>query len=170
MAALYGILYLVWLLFWGINFGILLAVNQGRPQRQMWRMVLWLLGLHLLVFVPTVILVARSEIYYDLSQWLSATLPWAKCPQPGYQDERVFNRAAAMLLSTSSWLYQWPFVGLWLIWQHMSLPRQTPAQQARSQAHQRGILAGAGLLTFVGGLFALGLLLHGFRCGVGGVG
>jgi hypothetical protein len=162
MAVLYGILYLLWMGGWliGLSFKILTtqehATLQGGRPRRVWQQARIFLGVHLLLFVPTLLLVGRSEFYYGLSDWLAAVLPWSRCSSSdtSYLDQRVFNRAAAMLLSTSSWLYQWLVLGFWLVFNP-------------NGRHRQGVLWGAGITTIAGGLFALWLLLFGFRCGVG---
>jgi hypothetical protein len=153
MAIFYLFWYLLWMLFWGITLGIL-SRRKAFGQPQIWRSALGFWGLHLALLVPATLIVLRSEIFYDLSAGLSRWLLTA-C---NTVDMRVTNRAAAMLLSTGSWLYQWVGIGLWL------LGRPVLVSKHPSAGVPKATLLGAGLSTLLGGLFALGVLWHGFRC------
>jgi hypothetical protein len=163
MAVVYGLVYWVWMLLWVAGLVSVIRLSRHQAHHNIWKQALRFLSINLLLFLPTTLAVAKSEIFYGVSDWLTSILPQAQCSE-GAWDKRIYNRAAAMLLSTSSWLYQWLFISLWVAYDRYQHRGESSTQKSLSRLHRRDVLWGAGVITLVGGLFAIWLLWHGFQC------
>jgi hypothetical protein len=166
MALVYSLIYCGWMLLWVAGLVSIIRFSRNQNHHNIWKQTLRFLGINLLLFIPATLVVVKSEIFYGVSDWLERILPHAQCCA-GAWDKRVYNRAAAVFLSTSSWLYQWLFISLWMTYNHYQNRREASTQKQLSRLRKRDMLRGAGVTTLVGGLFAAWLLWHGFRCGWG---
>jgi hypothetical protein len=162
MALLYGGLYgLMMVGLIGIV-GLLRAGAEQQDRRRMYQAALLVLLVNLVLFGPAVLIVLKHEGFYGVSDWLETRSAWA-CEVPNYLWKRKLNRAAGVLLSSASWLYQWGYLLPWVIWRRCRV--RSESQRSQHQTWERGVWLGAALTTGFGLLFSLWVAWEGLSCG-----